>query len=72
MIVRYDKERLERTIQFLQWDFINGNVKMEVDKRGNLHFYSEDQKLITIENKASRKYEIAAEIDNTIQVFSSF
>lgn len=71
MIVRYDKEKLERTIQFLQWDFINGNVKMEVDERGDLHFFSEDLKLISIENKAKQEFEIAAEIDDTIQVFSS-
>ncbi|MCG3227136.1 MAG: hypothetical protein H7645_09465 [Candidatus Heimdallarchaeota archaeon] len=71
MIVRYDKEKLERTIQFLQWDFINGNIKMEVDERGDLHFFSEDLKLISIENKAKQEFEIAAEIDDTIQVFSS-
>lgn len=70
MIVRYDKEKLERTIQFLQWDFINGKVKIEVDQNGDLHFFSEDLKLITVVNKSSH-YAIASEIDDTIPVFSS-
>ena len=71
MIVRYDKDKLERAIKFLQWDFINGNVKMEVDERGDLHFFSEDLKLITIVNKAHQGHIIATEIDDTIPVFSS-
>jgi len=71
MNVKYDKDKLERAIQFLQWDFINGNAKMEVDERGDLHLFSENLKLITIVNKAHQEHMIAAEIDDTFQVFSS-
>ena len=50
MIVRYDKEKLERTIQFLLYDFINGTIRMKIDEEGNLHFMKDGLKMISIQN----------------------
>ena len=51
MTVRYDKEKLKRTLDFLKWGFHNGTVSIEIDEEGNLHFYIAETKVISINNK---------------------
>ncbi|MHA1954861.1 MAG: hypothetical protein ACXAAM_02590 [Candidatus Heimdallarchaeaceae archaeon] len=70
MIVRYDKEKLERTIQFLLWDFINGSVRVKINEKGNLYFFKEDLKLITIYNLTSLESEILEKNNKEIQAVS--
>ena len=51
MTLRYDKEKLKRTLDFLKWGFHNGTVSIELDEEGNLHFFVSEVKIITIKNE---------------------
>jgi hypothetical protein len=71
MIVRYDREKLERTIQFLLYDFRNGSARMKIDEEGNLHFYRENLKLITIQNLTAIESEIIEKNGSNMHAISS-
>ena len=53
--VKYDKEKLEITLDFYKWDFFNGNIRIEIDDNGDMHFYRAGRvKIVTIQNLASK------------------
>ena len=58
MYVKYDEEKLRRTLAFLKWDFINGKAIIEIDENGNMHFCKTGGlKLFSIENLQLEKSE---------------
>ena len=57
--VKYDKEKLEGTLGFYKWDFINGSMRIEIDDNGDMHFYRAGRvKTVSIRNLASKNTEI--------------
>ena len=71
MVVRYDRKRLERTILFLTYDFITGSIRIQIDEEGNLHFFRDDLKLITIRNLTALEGELLEKNDKDLPAISS-
>lgn len=56
MHVKYDEEKLRKTLSFFKWGFMKGNTTVEIDEQGDMHFYqSGNLKVFTIENLENKK-----------------